>query len=465
MGTKTLKRYHMSFNDTNIDIPLRVGGRPLRLFVDVGDIICIVVAGVIAYRLKFHVEQINTTYQLTVLLGGLVFGLVSSNIYHLVRNLSFNDKIIRIWIAWFFSLLFLVCGLFLLKIGTLVSREFIINWYFLGSAAIAFNRIVLFKVLTYFFHLSFTSKNVILIGEGLLAEELLARFGSSNINGYKLKEVLKLKDLDEIDGLLTRSDISEIWVSTSMSEYKSLAKINTLLAKLEKTPFIVRVIPDLMTFKLINHSISYVMGVPMIDITQTRMTALNLFLKWMEDKIIALMLLAVFSPIMLVIAILVKLSSPGPILYKQKRVSWNGKEFGMYKFRSMRVNHESGNLQWGHAQTKPVTAIGAFIRKTNLDELPQIFNVLVGDMSIVGPRPERPEFVHEFKEEIEGYMQKHIMKAGITGLAQVNGLRGDTDLNLRIHYDLEYIQNWSLKLDFKIIIMTAFNFFNSENAY
>jgi putative colanic acid biosynthesis UDP-glucose lipid carrier transferase len=168
---------------------------------------------------------------------------------------------------------------------------------------------------------------------------------------------------------------------------------------------------------------------------------------------------------MLTLAILVKLSSPGPILYKQRRVSWNGKEFDMYKFRSMRINHEGNNLQWGNAQAKPITAIGAIIRKTNLDELPQLFNVLIGNMSVVGPRPERPEFVHEFKEEIEGYMQKHIMKAGITGLAQVNGLRGDTDLNSRIHYDLEYIENWSLMLDFKIIFMTSFKFFNSENAY
>jgi putative colanic acid biosynthesis UDP-glucose lipid carrier transferase len=313
--------------------------------------------------------------------------------------------------------------------------------------------------------MNFTSKNVILIGEGMLAEELFARFESSNINGYKLKEVLTLNELDKIDALLTRSDISEIWVSTSLSEHQYLMKINALLAKLQKTPFIVRVIPDLMTFKLINHSISYVMGVPMIDITQTPMTALNLILKWIEDKVIALLLLLVFSPLMLTLAILVKLSSPGPILYKQRRVSWNGKEFDMYKFRSMRINHEGNNLQWGNAQAKPITAIGAIIRKTNLDELPQLFNVLIGNMSVVGPRPERPEFVHEFKEEIEGYMQKHIMKAGITGLAQVNGLRGDTDLNSRIHYDLEYIENWSLMLDFKIIFMTSFKFFNSENAY
>jgi putative colanic acid biosynthesis UDP-glucose lipid carrier transferase len=465
MNNKGLIRYSMKIKGTNINIPLRVGGRPLRLFVDLGDVICIVIAGQIAFRLKFQLEHLNTIYQLTVLLGGIIFGFISSNVYHLLRNLSFNDKIISTCIAWFFSLLILVSGFFLLKIGSLVSREFIITWYFLGCALIAFNRVILFKVLNYFFQMNFTSKNVILIGEGMLAEELFARFESSNINGYKLKEVLTLNELDKIDALLTRSDISEIWVSTSLSEHQYLMKINALLAKLQKTPFIVRVIPDLMTFKLINHSISYVMGVPMIDITQTPMTALNLILKWIEDKVIALLLLLVFSPLMLTLAILVKLSSPGPILYKQRRVSWNGKEFDMYKFRSMRINHEGNNLQWGNAQAKPITAIGAIIRKTNLDELPQLFNVLIGNMSVVGPRPERPEFVHEFKEEIEGYMQKHIMKAGITGLAQVNGLRGDTDLNSRIHYDLEYIENWSLMLDFKIIFMTSFKFFNSENAY
>ncbi len=227
MNTKKIK-----YDDMPVNIPLRVAGRPLRLFVEFGDIICIVTAGLIAFHLKFNFEGINTTYQLVILLGGIVFGLISSHTYHLLRNISFSEKIIRVWISWFFSLLILVSGVYLLKAGNLVSREFIITWYLLGSTLILFNRVVLFKVLNYFFKLSFTSKNIVLIGEGLLADELFTRFSSSNINEYKLKEVITLKDLDKIDALLTRSDISEIWVSSSLSSNNYVEKINMLLDKL-----------------------------------------------------------------------------------------------------------------------------------------------------------------------------------------------------------------------------------------
>jgi putative colanic acid biosynthesis UDP-glucose lipid carrier transferase len=167
---------------------------------------------------------------------------------------------------------------------------------------------------------------------------------------------------------------------------------------------------------------------------------------------------------MLLISIAVKLTSPGPIFYKQERVGWNNKPFYMVKFRSMAVDAENDGVQWGGAQTMKVTPIGKFIRSTSLDELPQFINVLLGDMSIVGPRPERTVFVDQFKHDIPGYMQKHMVKAGITGLAQVRGWRGDTDLNKRIESDLDYIKNWSLWLDIKIIFLTVFKGFVNKNA-
>ena len=153
------------------------------------------------------------------------------------------------------------------------------------------------------------------------------------------------------------------------------------------------------------------------------------------------------------------------MFYRQERVGINNKPFHMLKFRTMPVDTEKSGVQWGGSAAKATTRFGQFIRKTSLDELPQFLNVLKGDMSIVGPRPERPMFVEQFKEEIPDYMKKHLVKAGITGWAQVHGWRGDTDLKTRIEYDLYYIENWSLWLDLKIIVMTVFKGFVNKNAY
>jgi putative colanic acid biosynthesis UDP-glucose lipid carrier transferase len=167
---------------------------------------------------------------------------------------------------------------------------------------------------------------------------------------------------------------------------------------------------------------------------------------------------------MLMLAAGVKLSSRGPVFYRQRRVGMDGKEFDMLKFRSMPVDIESQGVQWGNAGNKKTTRFGRVIRATSLDELPQFINVLRGELSIVGPRPERPMFVHEFKHTIPGYMHKHFVKGGITGWAQIHGLRGDTDLTKRIEYDLHYIKNWSLWLDIKIMLRTPLVLLKRTNA-
>ena len=169
-------------------------------------------------------------------------------------------------------------------------------------------------------------------------------------------------------------------------------------------------------------------------------------------------------PIMIFAAIGVFISSPGPVLFKQKRVGKMGKIFTMYKFRSMRLNRDS-NKAWSHKGDSRKTKFGAFIRSTAIDELPQLFNVLFGDMSLVGPRPEIPHFVEEFKQNIPLYMIKHYVKPGMTGLAQIKGLRGDTSVEKRIREDIEYIENWSLGLDFAILFATPFKAFNKNEIY
>ncbi len=261
---------------------------------------------------------------------------------------------------------------------------------------------------------------------------------------------------------LSQNDIHEVWISLPLSK---AAELEALLNELSVSAVTIRYIPDIFGFDLINHSVTEVGGLPVVNISASPIQGWNAILKWLEDKILATIILILISPILVLVAVGVKFSSPGPIFYKQERVSWNGKPFNMLKFRSMPIDSEHNGVVWGGAKNKQVTKFGQFIRKTSLDELPQFINVLIGDMSIVGPRPERTIFVDQFKHEIPRYMQKHMMKAGITGWAQVNGWRGDTDLTKRIEFDLYYIENWSLFLDLKIVFLTIFKGFVNKNAY
>lgn len=207
-------------------------------------------------------------------------------------------------------------------------------------------------------------------------------------------------------------------------------------------------------------------GLPLLEVDVTPLEGLGYYYKLLEDKIVAASVLLLLSPLFAAIAIGVKLSSPGPVFYRQERISWNNKPFMMLKFRSMPVDVEQGTgPKWASEGESRATRFGSFLRRTSLDELPQFINVLKGDMSVVGPRPERPFFVEQFKDEIPAYMKKHMVKAGITGWAQVNGLRGDTDLRKRIEYDLFYIRNWSLMFDLAIAMRTFVSGFVNKNAY
>ena len=193
---------------------------------------------------------------------------------------------------------------------------------------------------------------------------------------------------------------------------------------------------------------------------------MNVIAKRIVDIIGSIFMLILFSPIMLISAIAVKFSSPGPVIFSQERVGLHNKTFRMYKFRSMKVQKPDKEAKaWTTENDPRVTKVGRVLRMTSMDELPQFFNVLKGDMSIVGPRPERPQFVDQFRESIPRYMVKHQVRPGVTGWAQVNGLRGNTSIRRRIEYDIYYIENWTMMFDIKIMLMTLFHGFINKNAY
>ena len=225
-------------------------------------------------------------------------------------------------------------------------------------------------------------------------------------------------------------------------------------------------VPDLFQFNILNSRVTDVDGLPVIHLLDETPMEFRRVIKRLIDVVFAAVVLIVIAPLMLVIALAVKLSSPGPVFYGQERMGLNGHTFRMLKFRSMPVDAEARTgAVWAKPGEDRATRVGAFLRRTSLDELPQFINVLKGDMSVVGPRPERPVFIEQFRTRVPGYMLRHKVKSGITGWAQVNGWRGDTSIEKRIEYDLFYIQHWSLKLDFKIMLMTLWKGFVHENAY
>ena len=324
----------------------------------------------------------------------------------------------------------------------------------------------------------YNQKHVLLIGYSRAAEGFIDRVSVNPEWGYHVqgilddhrpagfayKKVQVLGPTNHLEDFLASNTLDEIAITLSIKEYSNLEQI---VAACEKSGVHTKFIPD---YNNIIPTIPYMedlQGLPVIHIRHVPLTGVfNATMKRIVDLAGALFGLIVFSPLMLVTALLIKITSPGPVLFSQERIGLHNRPFKMYKFRSMEVQDPGRERsQWTTPHDPRVTPVGRFIRKTSIDEMPQFFNVLIGDMSLVGPRPERPLFVEKFKEEIPRYMIKHQVRPGLTGWAQVNGYRGDTSITKRIEHDLYYIENWSLGFDFKIMFLTVFKGFINKNAY
>ena len=286
--------------------------------------------------------------------------------------------------------------------------------------------------------------------------------GKSNHVGLEIegsKIIGAFKDLDEV---LEKNNFDRVVLAIPLKYY---FKINELVESCEKVGIKAEIIPDYIRYFPAQPSVDMIEDIPIINIRYVPLDdAFNNFLKSLSDYIISVIAIIITSPIMLITAIAIKLTSKGPIIFKQERIGYHGEPFMMYKFRSMKVqNPNEEKSEWTTKDDPRKTKVGNFIRKTSIDELPQFFNVLKGDMSVVGPRPERPYFVEEFKEKIPKYMVKHQVKPGLTGWAQIHGCRGNTSIKKRIEFDIEYVENWHMGLDLAIMIKTAVT--RTPNAY
>ncbi len=342
----------------------------------------------------------------------------------------------------------------------------------------------------------YNKKHILLLGYNSLGEEFLKRIISNKDLGYRLITVLDEKeknrnsvcdqelikkaggkvrsigkkgevwvgDLENLEAYLEKFEVDEIFIALKITQYERLGMI---LEICEKQGTRVNIIPAYYKYVPSKSNIEELDGMQVINLRYIPLDHLgNRMIKRGLDILISLLGIAITSPIMIATALMVKATSQGPVLFRQERIGLNKKPFMMYKFRSMREQKMADEkTEWTVKNDPRKTKVGTFIRKTSLDELPQFFNVLKGDMSMIGPRPERPYFVEQFKEEVPKYMIKHHVRPGITGWAQVNGWRGDTSIEKRIECDIYYIENWNIWLDIKILFLTIFNGFINKNAY
>jgi putative colanic acid biosysnthesis UDP-glucose lipid carrier transferase len=394
------------------------------------------------------------------------------------RGVSLFEEAGRLVNAWLLIAAAWFGYLFLSKSGIAFSRAWSLYLIAFGIVIHFTFRAVTRLVLRQLRSRGYNQRFVVIVGAGRLGQEIARRLGLTPWSGLSVRsfydddpalegkalEGVEVKgSIDDLASDLAQNPVDQIWIALPL---RADARIRELLLQLRRHSVEVRLVPDIFNFALLNHSMTEVAGLPVINLTESPLSGRSRMLKGAEDFVLSFVLLVLAAPVMLLVAIGVKMSSPGPVFYGQDRVTWNGRRFRMHKFRTMSVDAEtSTGPVWSKAGERRATRFGAFLRRTSLDELPQLWNVVRGDMSLVGPRPERPQFVEQFRQQIPGYMQKHLVKAGITGWAQVNDLRGDTDLTRRIEYDLYYIDNWSFMFDLRILCLTLWHILTSRNAH
>jgi len=436
--------------------------------------------GFIAYRA--YLGSFHPPESYVLFLGASALAIMTLfplfTLYQAQRGVSLAEEVRQLLFAWVLVAALVGGTIFLTKSGDEFSRVWVTSWLVGGFAATAALRIGVRLSLRTLRRRGLNQRHIVIVGAGDLGRTVAERLRSSPWTGFS---VAGLYDDDReklgtsVAGYIVRgspdalaSDIAtrgidQVWIALPLRAEK---RVREILSMLGEHSVEVRLVPDIYSFHLLNHSVTEIAGLPVISLTETPMSGTNRIIKAIEDYVLAIIILAAVSPLMALLALCVKASSPGPVFFVQERVTWNGERFRIYKFRTMPLGAESATGPvWADPEQRRATRLGALLRRTSLDELPQFLNVLRGEMSIVGPRPERPEFVGRFTQEIPGYMQKHFVKAGITGWAQVNDLRGNTDLRERIRYDLYYIENWSVWFDLRIIALTVMRVLRSRNAY
>ncbi|HEX7643160.1 MAG TPA: undecaprenyl-phosphate glucose phosphotransferase [Burkholderiaceae bacterium] len=453
-----------------------------QIAVRVADFAALTVAAEAASRLRFGVALADTPaihVVLFYLCSIAAFFLFSRfGLYESWRGRSGLAMFGRTALTWGAVLLGGLFFSFLMhRIGEL-SRLWLSYWFVSGVVLIACVRWSCYLILCRLRENGYNQKSVVIVGYGPIGREMYRRAIECEWYGYEVRgiytcgeegipeRVKRIARQDDIPHFIEEQGIDEVWIAMSMESSRQLQEIQHLLRNVLVD---IRWIPDTVSMKILSSKVGDFLGFPAVDINRPAVSELGGVVKEVFDRMFAAAALLALSPLLLAIALAIKATSPGPVIFRQPRLGLNGRRFDVYKFRSMKVHKEDNVVTQAKAGDARVTPVGRFIRSTSLDELPQFFNVLLGDMSIVGPRPHALQHNRMYSDLLEVYMLRHRVKPGITGWAQINGYRGETDtvekMRKRVQFDLYYIQNWSMWMDLRIIAWTAFKGWTGKNAY
>jgi len=403
------------------------------------------------------------------------------DVYRPWRGARLYSEARAIFLAWTPVVIALLTLSWTLKITDTYSRLAVGCWFVLAPLAVIALHMAARFILRLLRRNGRNSRTAVIAGAGDLGRKLSERISDSTWTGIRIhgffdddphkqgkiiNGVEVLGSLKKLVSYVQENQIDFVYITLPL---RSENKMRSLFDELQDTTASVYMVPDIFVFEMLNARFQDIAGMPVISLCETPLTGPFGLFKKIEDMVLAIVILTLVSPLMLLIAVGVKISSPGPVIFKQRRYGLNGDEIKVYKFRSMTVCEDGDQICQAQKGDNRVTPFGAFLRRTSLDELPQFINVLQGRMSVVGPRPHALAHNEEYRKLIKGYMLRHKVKPGITGLAQVNGWRGETDtlgkVEKRVEFDMIYIRDWSILLDLKIIMQTVIYGFINKNAY
>ncbi len=448
------------------------------------DLVLIVGSWLLAYYLRFYLGPIPVylgipplTPYLALLVPILVVWVIAFRAFGLYRPRRLGSRLEEVWDVAKAS----TAGILVLVALTFFARSFefsrvVIAYFWVISIALgSVSRAAFREALRVARRRGYNLRYALVVGGGELARAVITRLRQRPDVGIQLLGVVgddkdgadlgarRLGGYGDLRAILDQRSVDHVILALPHDDY---ARIGMILEEIGDEPVTIHFVPDLLRFASLRGGVEEFEGLPFIHLRESPLYGWNRVLKRGFDVSFGSLALLLAAPLMPLIALAIKLTSDGPVLYRQERMGLDGRRFWMLKFRTMEANAEAGTGPvWAAAGDPRRTRLGAVLRSWSLDELPQLFNVLKGEMSLVGPRPERPIFVEQFRQEIPRYMLRHKVKSGITGWAQVKGLRGSTSLEERIEKDLYYIDHWSLALDLKILLLTLWNGFRNKNAY
>ena len=453
----------------------------------ISDLLILTLAWILSYFLRFHLIPIRPrllgtppfmNYLEFLLPLWVIWGFASNRfgLYRPRRMEHFLNEVFDIVKSLTFAFVILIATIYLFKRFEFSRLAFLYFWEF-GFLGLISMRYFARRTLMMLRSKGYNQRFALIAGTGELGQEVLKNIGlypemGIRVIGFLTRRVeevgKKIKDIpvmgvyEDVDRIVGENKIDIFFIALVIHEYQYF---ESLIKKVQGDLSEIKVVPGSYEFMGLRGGMDTLGDLPMLSLQGSPLYGWDRVFKRTFDFVLGILILAILSPIMLAISILIKLTSKGPTLYGQERIGMDGRLFQMFKFRTMKkdAEKETGPV-WARENDPRRTKVGAFLRKTSLDELPQLFNVLKGEMSLVGPRPERPNFVKEFRNNIPSYMLRHKIKAGMTGWAQVKGWRGNTSLEKRIEHDLYYIQNWSIGFDVKILFMTIWKGFFSKSA-